>query len=277
MAKAEAAVAIVRAGGPQECVLLIRRSEREEDSWSGHWSFPGGRCDPADPDLLHTALRELEEECGIRLGRECHEGTLPTVLARRRIGRFIPVAPFVFRIDACLPTVLDPKEAVEAAWIPLSLLRDPAQHTLQPVPHRPQEMLFPTVPLSGTPLWGFTYRVIADWLGLVPKQLPLQEAGFQVASGLLDFLLSQGLRLKHGWKDHARQADGLAPNILKSATLEGEIPVPLVRAHLAARRRHVPCVNRVEVRPDSIGITGLVFEEYLITASGGGASLRPYG
>jgi 8-oxo-dGTP pyrophosphatase MutT (NUDIX family) len=274
-AEAEAAVAIVRAGGPQECVLLIRRSEREEDSWSGHWSFPGGRRDPADPDLLHTALRELEEECGIRLGQEVHEGRLPTVLARRRIGRFIPVAPFLFRIDSCLPTILDPAEAVQAAWIPLSLLRDLTQHTLQPVPHRPQEMLFPAVPLSGPPLWGFTYRVIVDWLGLVPKQVPLKEAGFQVARHLLDFLLSQGLRLKHGWKDHARRTERLAENAVKVATLEGEIPVPLVRAHLAAQGNNVPCVNRVEVRPDSIGITGLVFEEYLIAASGGGTPLPP--
>ena len=27
-------------------------------------------------------------------------------------------------------------------------------------------MRFPSVELDGTPLWGFTYRLIADWLGL---------------------------------------------------------------------------------------------------------------
>ena len=70
MAEPEAAVAIVRAAVPDDSILLIRRAEREGDSWSGHWSFPGGRREPEDPDLLHTALRELEEECGIRLPRE---------------------------------------------------------------------------------------------------------------------------------------------------------------------------------------------------------------
>jgi 8-oxo-dGTP pyrophosphatase MutT (NUDIX family) len=75
-AEPEAAVAIVRASVPGKSILLIRRSEREEDSWSGRWSFPGGRRDPDDPDLLHTALREFGEECGIRLDRV--DGGLPT-------------------------------------------------------------------------------------------------------------------------------------------------------------------------------------------------------
>ncbi len=111
MTEPKAAVAIVRARQPQESILLIRRSEREEDSWSGHWSFPGGRRAPEDPDLLHTALRELEEECAIRLGREHSEVALPPVLARRRTGPFVLVAPFVFEVEVELPTVLDPREA----------------------------------------------------------------------------------------------------------------------------------------------------------------------
>jgi len=72
-AEPQAAVAIVSARQPRESVLLIRRSERGDDPRSGHWSFPGGRRDPEDPDLLHTALRELEGECGTRdaMSLEC--------------------------------------------------------------------------------------------------------------------------------------------------------------------------------------------------------------
>jgi 8-oxo-dGTP pyrophosphatase MutT (NUDIX family) len=115
-AEPKAAVAIARARQPRESVRLIRRSEREEDPWSGHWSFPGGRRDHEDQDLLHTALRELEEECGIRLRRE-HSGVAwPPVLARRRAGPFVLVAPFVFEVD-CWPrsrmmTALQDKGAV---------------------------------------------------------------------------------------------------------------------------------------------------------------------
>jgi hypothetical protein len=76
------------------------------------------------------------------------------------------VAPFLFRVTAQFPTTLDPREAVEALWTPLSVLRDPARHALQSVPGQPQEVMFPAVELHGVPLWGFTYRLIADWLGL---------------------------------------------------------------------------------------------------------------
>jgi 8-oxo-dGTP pyrophosphatase MutT (NUDIX family) len=129
--------------------LLIRRSEREEDSWSGHWSFPGGRRDPEDPDLLHTALRELEEECGIRLGREDKETRLPPVLARRRAGPFVLVAPFVFEVEGELPTVVDHREAVEAVWVPLDHWRDPSRHSLRAVPGLPGNWLFPAIDLNG--------------------------------------------------------------------------------------------------------------------------------
>ena len=163
-AEPEAAVAIVCARSPEESILLIRRAERKDDPWSGHWSFPGGRRDPADPDLLHTALRELDEECGIRLERESLETALPPTVAGRAAGPFLTVAAFVFPVAAPLPTVLDPREAVEALWVPVSLLEDRTRHSLQSVPGLPAQHQFPAIDLKGVPLWGFTYRLLTEWL-----------------------------------------------------------------------------------------------------------------
>jgi 8-oxo-dGTP diphosphatase len=52
-------------GGAVE-VLLIHRPAYDD------WSFPKGKVDPGDVDEEHTALREVEEEAGMRctLGRE---------------------------------------------------------------------------------------------------------------------------------------------------------------------------------------------------------------
>ncbi|MGD0500471.1 MAG: CoA pyrophosphatase [Bryobacteraceae bacterium] len=171
MSEAEAAVAMVLASGPEESVLLMRRTERAGDPWSGHWSFPGGRRDPADPDLLHTALRELEEECGIRLTRADLQAELPRRLARRRAGAHVPVTPFLFHVDRELAAVPDEREAVEASWIPLSFLRDLGNHRMLPVPGLPAEVRYPAVALPGAPLWGFTYKLICDWLALDPGEI----------------------------------------------------------------------------------------------------------
>ena len=261
-------MAIVCARQPKESILLIRRSEREEDSWSGHWSFPGGRRDPQDPDLLHTALRELGEECGIHLDPEHREDVLLPVPARRRNGPFVLVAPFVFGVDSELPAVVEPREAVEAVWVSRTLLCDPARHYLRSVPSRPGEMLFPAIDLKGTPLWGFTYRVITDWLGLVPKQLPSESAGFEAARRVLDFLLSQGLILKHGWEDRSPEQGTVAQPPVKVAQVEGIIPVAQVLTRFSVPAGHIPRINLLEVRSDQIRVAGLAFEEYWIAASG---------
>ena len=46
------------------CILLQKRSSRV-DSHKGEVSFPGGKMDPEDENLLDTALRETHEEMGI--------------------------------------------------------------------------------------------------------------------------------------------------------------------------------------------------------------------
>lgn len=255
MPEPDAAVAIVRARGAADSVLLMRRAEREADAWSGHWSFPGGRREPEDCDLLHTALRELEEECGIRLTRERLEAALPTAVARRRVGRFLLVAPFVFGVNDERPVSPDPQEAVEAVWVPLSVLRDPARHALRTVPGLPPEMRFPAIDLSGVPLWGFTYRLITDWLDLNPLGRPVEEAGFQTARALLDAIVAHGCVLDHGWVDR----DGA-----RAATVKGPIPVDLVLARVSIPAVHIPRINMLEARRDCVRVVGLAFEEYVI-------------
>jgi 8-oxo-dGTP pyrophosphatase MutT (NUDIX family) len=261
MPEPEAAVAIVHAphqeqaggGGCEESVLLIRRTERESDPWSGHWSFPGGRREPEDEDLVETALRELAEECGIVLGRDSLERFLPLTAAGRRVGRVMHVAPFLFRAPAELPTALDPEEAAEALWLPLAWFRDPARHCLTPVPRMSPERIFPAMELKGVPLWGFTYRVLTEVLGLHEACESAEKPGFRAACLLLEFLLASGLELRHPWQERV-------------AIVGGQIPVAEVLKRLARPGTEIPGVNSVEVRPDAVRVQGLDLEEYVIEA-----------
>jgi 8-oxo-dGTP diphosphatase len=266
MSEPAASVAIVRAREPRASILLIRRSERKEDSWSGHWSFPGGRRDPEDSDLLHTALRELQEECGIRLDREHMESALPPVLARRRTGPFVLVAPFVFSVDEELPAIVDHEEAVEALWVPQSTWCDPAQHGLRAIPGLPPHWLFPAIEMKHIPVWGFTYRLATEWLGLLPKDCPVEQPGFDAARRVLDFLLSHGMALKRDWETREAQPNSADRQPVRVAVVAGVIPTELVVAHFSGPGESIPAINLLEVLSDRIRVVGLAFEEYLIAS-----------
>jgi 8-oxo-dGTP diphosphatase len=258
MTEPDAAVAVIQAHEPRRSILLIRRAEREGDSWSGHWSFPGGWRHSADPDLLAAAIREMAEECGVQLARDQMERPLPHTIARRKVGRFVKVAPFLFRVDREFATVLNPREAADAIWVPISLLLDRDRHALRPAPGRPPEMLFPSVELNGPPLWGFTYRLITDWLGLGAQVQPIEKAGLEVADLVLDFVLSQGLPLSQSWTD---RTDGA-----KTCTVTGAIPVDAVLAHFSAPEHCDPAINCLEVHASHIRVSGPAWEDYFIYA-----------
>ncbi len=254
MRETEAAVAIVHARA-SDSVLLMRRTERESDSWSGHWSCPGGRREPSDVDLLQTALRELEEECGVTLPRSALVSEMPPRYARRRAGAYVLVTPFVIASETELGVIPDAQEAAEAVWLPLSILRDPQRHRLMPVQGLPPEMRFPAVEMEGTPLWGFTYRLLTDWIGAV--QPPLPEAGFDTARSVLEYLRSRGLSLRQDWRP---RTDGKGAE----AELEGALPADEVIDRFCGPGTHVHSVNCLEARPDYVRILGPAFEEYVI-------------
>ncbi len=101
-------------------VLLMRRTERTLDRWSGQIALPGGGVEPADRDLVATAVRETREEVGRDLESSASlVGALPVRRAIAR-GRAQPltVQPFVFVEMHSEPAVLGP-EASDAFWFPL--------------------------------------------------------------------------------------------------------------------------------------------------------------
>jgi len=98
---------------------LMRRNQ-------GHVSFPGGRREGDDPDLLATALRESEEEIGLDPGRVEIFGRVDDFSTRD--GELF-VAGFVGLIDpAATPYPWRPAETevAEILEVPVRHLFDPA-------------------------------------------------------------------------------------------------------------------------------------------------------
>jgi 8-oxo-dGTP pyrophosphatase MutT (NUDIX family) len=72
-----AAVAIVLAQGdvPAGTAMLLTLRASSLRAHSSQWALPGGRCDPGET-AIETALRELHEELGLRLGPDDVLGVL---------------------------------------------------------------------------------------------------------------------------------------------------------------------------------------------------------
>jgi 8-oxo-dGTP pyrophosphatase MutT (NUDIX family) len=160
-----AAVSVIIAPDP-DAVLLIRRAERAGDPWSGHIGLPGGRLDPADPDLRGTALRETAEEVGWHLDPEQLLGTLPDVWPRTPLPRLIVVRPYVFAaLDR--PALRLSDEVAEAFWVPLDRLRDPQIYREAILEVRGERRGFPAFHLGPHVIWGLTERILTPLLGMV--------------------------------------------------------------------------------------------------------------
>jgi 8-oxo-dGTP pyrophosphatase MutT (NUDIX family) len=164
-----AAVAIVLRDGPegQLELLLIKRSEREDDPWSGHIALPGGRHDPADATLQDTAVRETREETGIDLDRDgIVLGTLDELRPRTPSLPAIIVTPFVavVRRDVTMETS---DEVAIAFWVPLASLSDPALTVQSDVTARGATWRVPSYVLGGHIVWGMTERILRNLLAIL--------------------------------------------------------------------------------------------------------------
>jgi 8-oxo-dGTP pyrophosphatase MutT (NUDIX family) len=146
-------------------LLLIRRATHEGDPWSGDMAFPGGRRDPTDPSLLHTAMRETHEEVAIPLAqRGSLLGSLGVVAPRSRHLPPLTILPLVFRVPAGTEAHrAAPDEVDEVLWVPLGHFRSPTTRTQHKLPHL-GGLTFPAFQVGERVVWGLTHRVLTDLL-----------------------------------------------------------------------------------------------------------------
>jgi 8-oxo-dGTP pyrophosphatase MutT (NUDIX family) len=157
-----AAVAVILAPDP-DALLLIRRAERVGDPWSGHMALPGGRQEPAEPDLFTTAVRETAEEVGLALERRHLLGALDDVVPRTPVLPPIAVRPYVFALAHRPLLSLNP-EVAAARWVPLDLLLHPDTYNSVQLDIRGESRDFPAFRLDDSIVWGMTERIVSSLL-----------------------------------------------------------------------------------------------------------------
>jgi 8-oxo-dGTP pyrophosphatase MutT (NUDIX family) len=104
------------AGGA--ALLLCRRASRMKRH-AGQWALPGGRIDPGEAPLA-TALRELDEELGVKLSEDDLVGWLDDYVTRSGYR----ITPVVLWGGACPDVRPAPAEVAAVYRIGLHALRD---------------------------------------------------------------------------------------------------------------------------------------------------------
>jgi len=152
------------------CILLYQDNdkiffpliEREvyEGVHSGQIALPGGKKDASDPDLIHTALRELHEEVGVANNQLEVIGTLTQV--------YIPPSNFlvqpVIAISRDLPDFILNQREVQSI-IPFSLhelLNDELVKETHIELEKGLKIKTPYFDVRGRILWGATAMILNE-------------------------------------------------------------------------------------------------------------------
>ena len=144
-------------------LLFTRRADTLNDH-SGQVSFPGGHCDPEDETLENTALREAEEEIGLKakdiqiLGRINEVRTVTNYQITPVVGVF----PWAYSFFVC--TI----EVERVFTMPPNWLANPRNYWQFQHP----KANHPTIayhPFDGELLWGATARITVNFLKTIWK------------------------------------------------------------------------------------------------------------
>jgi 8-oxo-dGTP pyrophosphatase MutT (NUDIX family) len=165
--KRAAVAVLLRFRGDDPEVLLMQRATSERDRWSGHVSFPGGREEPHDQDLVATAVRETREEVGVDLRIDAqHLGQLDAVRAIAR-GKILPmsITPHVF-LSGTEHRIQPNYEVADVFWLPLAEAASGALDAVYAYKKGPLKLDLPCWRYQERVIWGLTFDMLGSLLAL---------------------------------------------------------------------------------------------------------------
>lgn len=155
-------------------VLLTKRSENLRHH-PGQISFPGGRQEASDKNLIETALRETEEEVGINQSSITVLGKLEL---QPTISGFM-VQPIVGIVQNDIKLTLDENEVSEAFEAPLDFILNPTNWKKSYREFNGQTYPVYSILYQEKNIWGVTTQILVNFAKLLGtyQSLAKQKSG----------------------------------------------------------------------------------------------------
>ncbi len=138
----------------KEPIVVMTEKPKHMKFHAGEISFPGGKLDVDDSDLLQTALRETSEEIGLTITREQITGQLEPVVT---LNSGFLILPFISIIDK-IPTLAANSEVEKIFHIPLEPFLKTMANDPDPSHNLIQAMY--TFEYQNQIVWGASARIL---------------------------------------------------------------------------------------------------------------------
>ncbi|MCP4913607.1 MAG: CoA pyrophosphatase [Oligoflexia bacterium] len=164
--KWQASVSLILKDKNNPKLLIIKRSTREDDPWSGHYGLPGGVVEKNE-SLLQAAIRECHEELSLSLDAHHHIGQLDQLQVHKN-KKPLPflIHPFVFAIDERHPLniVKEESEVEQYYWLELQKVFHEDSMVVRNFSFGQENRDLPAIEVDGHVIWGITYKILGSFL-----------------------------------------------------------------------------------------------------------------
>lgn len=149
-----------------EIYLPLTKRPEYAGAHSGQVSFPGGKVEKMDRDIIHTALRETQEEIGVANDSIEIIGQLSELFI---VASNFKVYPSVGVLKYKPDFIPDTREVTHVLTPSLTELRDLERRSTKTMHFPPYSIESPYFDVEGEVVWGATAMIISELIHLVDE------------------------------------------------------------------------------------------------------------
>ena len=147
--------------GSNEFQILFTKRSSKLSTHSGEVSFPGGMWEEKDTSLFDTAMRESNEEIGLKKKNVMDLGRMNYLLSRHKVE----VNPFVGYLENN-QELIGNFEIDEIFDVPVSFLLNNNNILYKEFKRNDLRISMPSWVYNGNRIWGLTALITADFLNM---------------------------------------------------------------------------------------------------------------